>query len=102
MKHIRTGQVVYGFALVAAVGGGGLIGYQIGRTIGGAKVSTGGLVAGILVTGGAFGLMAITVGQYKKAAAAYNSATGHAHLPRHDVTLALAPTCGGLGLQLTF
>jgi hypothetical protein len=102
MKHIRKGQGVYAVAMVMALGGGGLVGWQLGAAIGGGDISAGGLVAGLLVTGGAFGLSAITINQYKKAAAAYNIATGLAELPQPKMILALTPTSGGLGLQLTF
>ena len=102
MKHLRTGQTVYGVAIAAAVGGGYLTGYQLGRAASGKGVNAVALTAGVAVLGGAFGLTAVTVGQYKKAAAAYNSGTSLAQSPQCDITLALAPTRGGLGLQLTF
>ncbi len=102
MKHIRTGQAVCGVAFVAALCGEYIVAYQLGGAISGKGVNAGALAAGVVVWGGAFGLIAFTNGQYKKAAAAYNSATGLAGLPKRDITLALVPTHGGLGLQLKF
>lgn len=102
IRHMRMGQFVYGVSFAAAFGGGYIIGWQIGNAAGGIKMNAGALTAGAAIIGGAVGLTYVTVGQYKKAAAAYNAATGMAGLPRHDITIALAPAVGGLGLRLTF
>ncbi len=102
IKHIRTGQGIYTLSIIMAIGGGGLLGWQLGAAIAGRDISIGGLVAGVLVTGGAFGIGAVTVAQYKKAAAAYNLANGIAGVPDYDIRLAVQPTVGGIGLALTF
>lgn len=101
-KHFRRGRFVYAVSNVAAVVGGTMVGYEIGRAITGQGVNAVGLTAGVLVCGGAIGLTFVTVRQYKKAATAYNSASGLAQLPHRDITLAVAPTPGGIGLRLTF
>ena len=102
LRHIRRGQGWQIGAVTLATVGGGLIGMDIGNAIAGEKINGAGIAFGLLVVGGGFGLELISISHYKKAAAAYNNATGLYVLPRHEVNLALAPTNGGVGLQLTF
>jgi hypothetical protein len=70
-------------------------------------VSSGGGIALVTVGAAGFGGIFIFDGlmkkEYEKATAAYNSATGLVeNYPGYDITLALTPTPGGFGLQLTF
>jgi hypothetical protein len=118
LKHIRRGQGWNVSALTLASLGGGFIGIDIGNTITGEEVAGAGTVLGLLLWGGAFGLEAIAISQFRKAADDYNTATGLVCVPEltpclapelapclapdHEITLALGPTPGGVGLQLTF
>ncbi|MDR2882918.1 MAG: hypothetical protein LBU98_03985, partial [Alistipes sp.] len=60
------------------------------------------MVGGVATIGGAVGLTFVTVGQYRKAAAAYNSAAGLACVPRREITLAFGTAPGGIGMRLAF
>ena len=102
LRHIRRGQGwQIGGAILAGLGGG-FIGIDIGSAIAGEKISGAGIAIGLILAGGGFGFELISISQYKKAAAAYNSSAGIVELPRREVTLDLATTGGGVGLQLTF
>ncbi len=102
LRHIRRGQGWQIGAVTLATVGGGLIGMDIGNAIAGEKINGAGIAFGLLVVGGGFGLELISISQFRKAAAVYNSSAGIVESPRREVTLDLATTGGGVGLQLTF
>jgi hypothetical protein len=102
IRHIRAGQGwMVGGTVLAAIGGY-FVGHDLGMALTGKKITGAGIAVGLAVFGGGMGLTAITVSQYRKAAAAYNSAVGLVWLPERGPILDLTPTPGGLGLQLTF
>jgi hypothetical protein len=64
---------------------------------------TGGLMSGIGLGGFAVGIGIASLASLRKAAAMYNDAVNADYTySNSDVRLSLAPTMGGLGLQLTF
>lgn len=103
LRHIRRGQGWEVGAIFMASAGGTIIGTEIGLALSGEKINGAGIVLGLAVVGGGFGLELIAISQYRKAASAYNSATEIVGLtPAREAALALAATGGGISLQLTF
>lgn len=116
MNHMRNAQTAYVVAMVTSGVGGYLIGWGLGTDLrhrtnrpswqsnneDGSTV--GYYVGGAALIGVAAGLSAVTVKEWKKAAAAYNTAMGYASSTpfRRPVTLALSPARNGMGLRLTF
>lgn len=106
MKHIRTAQAVYGVAMVAAFSGGYLLGTGLGRSMNHQYDGTsksGYYLGGVALCGVAAGLTFVTIKEYKKVAAIYNSGSRptSAALQRR-ATLSLTPSGSGLGLRLVF
>ncbi|MDR2912102.1 MAG: hypothetical protein LBV38_02215 [Alistipes sp.] len=102
MRHIRRGQGWNVGAMILGGIGGGLIGFDVGNAIARGEFSGAGVVAGVIFAGAGFGMELLSISQYRKAAAEYNSHAGIAALPRREATLSLAATDAGMGLQLSF
>ena len=108
-KHLKAGRGMMVGTYIVSFGGGFMLGWGLGtqfnRKAPKSSKKTGRylMAGGAVLIAGAFGLEVGSIGQYKKAARAYNAATGYADVtPDCGMTLSLACTQGGLGLQLTF
>jgi hypothetical protein len=111
VRYLRKGRGLVIGSYILAGAGGFVAGWGLGTMIRpkddfstaekDVRTSTALLLGGGVVIAGAFGMGAIGIGQYKKAARAYNSAA-FAGVRDYKMLLSPAVTSGGLGLQLTF